>query len=36
LKESIVLCDEYEEKIIMDDIKTLSKYLEIDMDDQNI
>ena len=36
LKESILLCDEYEEKIIMDDIRTLSKYLEIDMDDQNI
>jgi len=36
LKESIILCDEQEEKIIMDDINTLSKYLEIDMDDQNI
>jgi hypothetical protein len=32
LKESIVLCDEYEEKIIMDDINTLSKYLEIEIE----
>lgn len=44
LKETIVLCDEYEEKIIMDDINTLSKYLEIEIEsldslesnDQNI
>ena len=32
LKETIVLCDEYEEKIIMDDINTLSKYLEIEIE----
>lgn len=34
LKETIVLCDEFEQKIIMDDMNTLSKYLEIDI--QNI
>jgi len=32
LKETIILCDEYEEKIIMDDINILSKYLEIEID----
>lgn len=32
LKETIVLCDEFEQKIIMDDINILSKYLEIEID----
>ena len=30
LKKTIILCDECEQKIIMDDINILSKYLEID------
>lgn len=34
LNETILLCDEFEQKILMDDINTLSKYLEIDL--QNI
>jgi hypothetical protein len=32
LKETIVLCDEFEQKIIMDDINILSKYLEIEIE----
>jgi hypothetical protein len=32
LKESIISCDEYEQKIIMDDINTLSKYLELEIE----
>lgn len=32
LKETIVSCDEYEQKIIIDDINTLSRYLEIEID----
>jgi hypothetical protein len=35
LKETIISCDEYEEKMIIDDINTLSKYLEIDTNEQN-
>lgn len=35
LKETIVSCDEYEQKIIMDDINTLSKYLEIEIETNN-
>jgi hypothetical protein len=30
LNETLILCNEYEKKILMDDINTISKYLEIE------
>ena len=32
LNEKILICDEFEKKLIIDDIYTLSKYLDIDTD----
>ena len=38
LNETMLVCDEFEQKILMDDINTLSKYLEIEIEinEQNI